>query len=50
MRMKSVLSIVIGIIKGKKFIMEEPKVEDLQEAEDKLIKWIQHSTENLQTR
>ena len=41
-RMKRVLAIVIGIIKRKRFIREEPKVEDLQGAEDKLIKWIQH--------
>ena len=41
-RMKRVLALVIGIIKRKKFIREEPKVEDLQEAEEKLIKWIQH--------
>ena len=41
-RMKRVLAIVIGIIKRKKFIKEEPKVKDLQEAVEKLIKWIQH--------
>ena len=41
-RMKRVLATVIGIIKRKKFVREEPKVEDLEEAEDRLIKWIQH--------
>ena len=40
-RMKRVLAIVIGIINRKKLIRIEPKVGDLQEAEEKLIKWIQ---------
>ena len=40
--MKRVLAIFIGIIKRKKLIRIELKVGDLQQAEEKLIKWIQH--------
>ena len=40
-RMKKVLAIIIRIAERKKFIREEPKVEDLLLAEEQIIKWIQ---------